>query len=121
MKNISEEISQTLIEHIALGLYKENEKLPSVRELSTKYRVNPNTIAKIYTSLEEKGYIYAVSAKGYYVSKSNDALESNVKEEILPLIKKVVMLSRIIHLEKQDLLGLIEKEEQLYDWSKTFK
>ena len=113
MKNISEEITQTLIEHIALGLYKENEKLPSVRELSTKYRVNPNTIAKIYTSLEEKGYIYAVSAKGHYVSKSNDALESNVKEEILPLIKKVVMLSRIIHLEKQDLLGLIEKEEQL--------
>ena len=115
MKNISDDITTKLIEYIALGLYKENEKLPSVRELSTTYHVNPNTIAKVYASLEEKGYIYALPAKGYYVSTLNHHLVENVKSDIKPLIKEIVLLGKIIHLDKQDLLELMKQESERYD------
>lgn len=115
MKNISDEIMTALIEYIALGLYKVNEKLPSVRELSTLYHVNPNTIAKVYASLEEKGYIYALPAKGYYVSETNPVLIDNVKLDMKPLIQKLILLSKIIHLSQSDLIDMLTKEDEKYD------
>ena len=110
MKNISEEIIHTFIEYIALGIYSANDKLPSVRELSTKYHVNPNTIAKVYTALEEMGYIYAVAAKGYYVAEVNAALIETVKEEMKSHIQELLLLSKIIHMDKEELKQLIDKE-----------
>ena len=111
MKNISEEIIHTFIEYIALGIYSADDKLPSVRELSTKYHVNPNTIAKVYTSLEEMGYIYAVAAKGYYVAEMNEALMETVKKDMQGHIKELLLLSKIIHMDKEELKQLIDKEE----------
>jgi GntR family transcriptional regulator len=47
---------------------KEGEKIPSVRELAVSMAINPNTIQKAYKELESEGYIYSVTAKGYFVT-----------------------------------------------------
>ena len=43
------------------------EKLPSVREAAAELRVNPNTVQRAYTLLEEKGLIRSVPKKGAFV------------------------------------------------------
>ena len=51
------EIAERYREYIELGVIKCGEKLPSVREAAEELGVNPNTIARAYNLLEEKGYI----------------------------------------------------------------
>ena len=67
-KSIQEQITDNFKELMVTGVLAPDEKLPSVRELSKMITVNPNTVQKAYTKLEEQGYIYVVKGKGSFVS-----------------------------------------------------
>ena len=54
---IYRQLSEQIREAIATGRLAEDEKLPSVRELSRTLVVNPNTIARVYTELEREGVL----------------------------------------------------------------
>ena len=61
------EIAEKYKSYIRLGIIKNGEKLPSVREAATEMSVNPNTVARAYAKLEEEGYIKALPKKGVFV------------------------------------------------------
>lgn len=62
------EIAEKYKEYIKLGVFKNGEKLPSVREAAGELGVNPNTIARAYEKLSEEGYICALPKKGAFVT-----------------------------------------------------
>lgn len=53
---------------ILLGVLRENEQIPSVRELSVTVNTNPNTVSKAYLELERSGFLNAAVGKGYFVA-----------------------------------------------------
>lgn len=72
---------KTLIENGALG---ENEKLPSIRDLSKSLGVNNVTIVNAYRILEQEGLVYSKIGSGTFVSskeKENDIETYEIKEE----------------------------------------
>lgn len=69
--SLANQIEEKIIEYIRAGVYGVDEKLPSIRELAVDLQVNPNTVAKVYAALEERGYIYSLLKKGYYVAPSD--------------------------------------------------
>ena len=88
-KSIQEQISDSFMELIVAGILKPDEKLPSVRELSKMLTVNPNTVQKAYTKLEEKGYVYVVKGKGSFVSNlENLAVDMREVNKIKKLLKE---------------------------------
>lgn len=88
-KSIQEQISDNFMELIVAGILKPDEKLPSVRELSKMLTVNPNTVQKAYTKLEEKGYVYVVKGKGSFVSNlENLAVDMREVNKIKKLLKE---------------------------------
>lgn len=74
---------------IDLGVYKEGESLPSVRELALSYRINPNTAARSYSELINDGYVLSIPKKGYYVLKksSKHSIET-IYEALEPLFER---------------------------------
>ena len=70
---------------IATGKYPVGEKIPSVRELSIKLKINPNTISKALKELENLNIIYAKRGIGNFVSEDEDKIRS-LKEDILKKI-----------------------------------
>ena len=56
-KPIYEQVKDSLRQLMLAGLLKENEKLPSVRELAVQLAINPNTIQRAYRELEAEGCI----------------------------------------------------------------
>ena len=81
------EIAERYEKYITLGVIKTGEKLPSVRAAATELRVNPNTVQRAYTLLEEKGLIRSMPKKGAFVifGKKNEEgdvfFEQQVQEE----------------------------------------
>ena len=70
-----EQITERFQELMYKEILKENEKLPSVRSLAMELSINPNTIQKAYTILEQQGYIYPVKGRGNFVSGSRNLVE----------------------------------------------
>ena len=76
---IYEQVTEKLQNLIIRGALEAESKLPSVRSLALELTVNPNTIQRAYTELEEMGYIYTVKGRGNYVSKETEWREKREK------------------------------------------
>ena len=71
------EIANKYKKYIELGVLKNGDKLPSVRNQAAALGVNPNTIARAYAYLEKCGLIYSIPKKGLYISVENKADKEN--------------------------------------------
>ena len=109
VKSIHERLILELMEHISLGIYQPEDRLPSVRELSSQYRVNPNTITKVYANLEADGYVYSIPAKGYYVARAENRQQDKTKAEVEAVVHLLFILSKLAGLEVNEIKQLIDK------------
>ncbi len=95
-KSIYEQIVDNCKELIVAGVLSPNDKLPSVRDLSSALTVNPNTIQKAYRTLEQSGWIYTVSGLGCFVSESRhepDPVQTRILlDKISTLIQELLFL-----------------------------
>ncbi len=107
---IYEQVEEKLSKLVVQGVLKTDSKLPSVRALAIELSINPNTIQRAYTQLEEKGYIYSIKGKGNYVSPKNDWIEER-KKMILEEMRKVVNMAKAVGIEKDE---FIERVEEVY-------
>ena len=55
---------------VVLGVWTAGEPLPSVRQLASELRVNPNTVQQAYRELEREGVVYVQRGQGTFVSPS---------------------------------------------------
>ena len=97
------EVAARYKEYIELGVYKNGEKLPSVREAAGELGVNPNTVARAYALLEEEGYVCSLPKKGAFVIYGEQA----EREE--PDKKAVIYALRDMGISKQTLMEWIEE------------
>ena len=85
--SVYESIVENIKRDIALGVIAEGERLPSCREMAMTLGINPNTVQRAYSALEEQGVIYTIPKKGVYCSANGrkaDA-QSNLTEAILSM------------------------------------
>jgi GntR family transcriptional regulator len=54
-----------------LGTIRPEEPLPSVRQLATELRVNPNTVSQAYRELEREGLVYVRRGQGTFLSDAS--------------------------------------------------
>ena len=60
---------------IVSGKLKLGERIPSVRELALTTRVNPNTMQKALSELENEGLIYTERTNGKFVTDNKELIE----------------------------------------------
>ncbi|NLB77837.1 MAG: GntR family transcriptional regulator [Clostridiaceae bacterium] len=89
-KPIYEQIKDNIKQLIITGALKQDEKLPSVRELAQTTSINPNTIQKAYKDLESDGFVYTVSGRGNFVAPSPKKIDSKRVEALYNTLKATV-------------------------------
>lgn len=101
----------TRVEQLILaGVYKADDQLPSVRSLSCRLAVNPNTIQRAYTMLCASGVTYSVAGKGCFVSpQATEILHSRVRTQ-LPAFSAMVRELMQSGVGAQELKQLIDTE-----------
>lgn len=77
---IYEQVQEKLERLITSGALESDFKMPSVRSLAIELSVNPNTIQRAYTQLEQEGYIYTVSGRGSFVAPAEEWRDSKQKK-----------------------------------------
>lgn len=97
-KSIYLQIADRICDEILLGQYKEEERIPSVREYAAVVEVNANTVMRSYDYLQSQGIIYNKRGIGYFVSVDARRLiltlrkEYFLKEEVDYFFKQIFTL-----------------------------
>jgi GntR family transcriptional regulator len=66
---------------VATGVFKSGDQLPTIRALSERLNVNPNTVAKAYRELELKGIIVSERGSGSFIQAQPPAPAPGAKEK----------------------------------------
>ena len=62
------QIADKLCDGVLSGLYTAGQRIPSVREMAVAIEVNPNTVQRTYTTLQEWGIVEMRRGQGYFVA-----------------------------------------------------
>ncbi|GAA4300352.1 GntR family transcriptional regulator [Nibribacter koreensis] len=75
------QIAAYVSDHILLGKWLPDDKIPSVRELAVDLQVNPNTVMRTYEYLQNQEVIYNKRGIGFFVAADAVAKVKKQKRE----------------------------------------
>ena len=106
---IYEQVRDAYRQRILAGVLAPGEQLPSVRELSSRLAVNPNTIQKACRLLEEEGLLQSrMGAKSYIAVTAAEAEAIRVQlleEDALALVEAI----RRMGVSREEAKALLER------------
>ena len=88
--------------YIISGKILPGDRLPSVRDLAIDSKVNPNTMQKALTELEEQKLIYTERTNGKYITEDKDLIEKIRKDYANELTKKYLSNMLDIGINKEE-------------------
>lgn len=109
-KAIYEQVIDNFKRLITTGVLKEDEKVPSIRDMAKTLTITPNTVQKAYRELETQGYFYTVLGQGNFISsKSKDVTTKDLKANYNTL-RTVVQELLFFGEEKNTIIEFIKNE-----------
>lgn len=105
---IYEQIKEQIIMLINTGVYVPDEKLPSIRTLSSELNINVNTIKRAFQELEMEGVTYSAQGRGVFVS-SNPLGNERIVSSALDDIRTSISSGRAKGVKRDDLISLINE------------
>jgi GntR family transcriptional regulator len=108
------QIINMIYAHIGTGTLKEGERLPTIKELTERLGVNPNTIAKAYRELEIKGVIMCRRGDGSFVSAQKNGTPVRLtaqerKAKLGELFGRLVAEAEGAGITEMDLLAYVKE------------
>jgi len=94
---------------IISGRYQVGEKIPSVRELASKAKVNPNTMQKALQELESLKLIYTERTTGKYITTDKKVIENLKNEYAKNLTNKYFENMTTIGYSKEQTINYLQK------------
>lgn len=97
------------------GELKEDDMLPSIRNLAKDLGISVITTKRAYDELEKEGFIYTVAAKGSFVAPKNvELIREDMLRRIEDHMRQIIQLSRVCRLTDREIVDMfmIMSEEE---------
>ncbi len=111
-KPIYLQIGEGIKKAIARGDLKMGEKVPSVRELALKLKVNPNTVQHAYQELIREGIIFTKRGQGNFVSEDPERIKALREQLITEIVDNFVREINEVgfSISSREILKLLEEK-----------
>lgn len=106
---IYEQIVEGIKNLIIKGVFKSDDKIPSVREMGRRLTINPNTIQKAYRELENQGYIYTIVGRGNFVQDRSNEQNGKKVTELIDRLLRVAEELRYLGINKEEIEDVIQE------------
>lgn len=106
---IYEQIIKEIKRNIFEGKLKAEEQMPSIRELAKNLGVNPNTVKKSYTILENENIIVTKSTKGTFITNQLDKIVEEAKEKCYNIIECEIKELKRLKVDHKEILERISR------------
>jgi len=114
---IYRQLAGQLREAVARGRLQPDDRLPSVRELSRRLVVNPNTVARVYTELERDGVLNTRPGLGVFVARPKAEFVREIREKRLHQLADA-LLTEAVHLgfSANEVLACVSERAKQFQW-----
>ena len=82
---VYQQLVRQIVRLIVSGDLADGDKLPSIRQLASEVKLNPNTVAKAYRHLENRGFVTSRKGMGVYVSTE----EMNIEKDRMEIFRQL--------------------------------
>jgi DNA-binding transcriptional regulator YhcF (GntR family) len=106
------QIVQYIKKKIISGEIKEGERLPSVRDFAIDFKVNPNTIQRVYTELENEKLIFTQRGIGKFVTEERDVVTKLKKDMFNETIDSFIRDSKELGFSRDEIVNIISERFQ---------
>ncbi|MGE4454670.1 MAG: GntR family transcriptional regulator [Sphaerochaeta sp.] len=111
------QIAEYIHDLILSNVWEDGQRIPSVRDMAMELEVNPNTVIRTYSLLQEEGTLENQRGIGYFTAKDARTLvlqkrrEHFLKRELPALFETMERLGLTV----QDLQRYADKKEKGYE------
>ena len=115
---IYEQIKTQIREAIFSGELRENDQLPSVRQLARDLQISVITTTRAYSDLDAEGFVVNVQGKGCYVLPRNKELaRENALRKIEDALNTAIAAAKAGKIDRADFDATLKLlcEEEHYD------
>lgn len=106
-------IYSQLIEYIELrivsGAYPAGSKLPSVRDMATEAAVNPNTMQRALSQLENDGLLFSQRTSGRFVTEDVEKIMQVKNALAMELIREFIERMSNLGYDEKQAIAFIQK------------
>ncbi|PRX54382.1 GntR family transcriptional regulator [Flagellimonas meridianipacifica] len=112
-KPIYLQIAEVFYENILEKRWKEEERIPSVREIAMLVEVNPNTAIRAFNHLQDLEVIYNKRGIGYFVAKKgfSKVMEIKRKEFMEHTLPDVFKKMNMMNIPLEELINAFNQEK----------
>ena len=86
------------------------EKLDSVRDLAKKLKVNPNTIARVYSEMEQESLVYTERGMGTFLTNDKDILKKLKSEMAKNIVDTYILQMSDLGFSQKETLEILSKK-----------
>lgn len=103
---------------IVSGKLKEGDKLPSVREMAEKLKVNPNTVQRAYQELERGKVTFTQRGMGTFITKDEGMISALKKKMAKDVLDAFINGMKELGFSKDEILHILKNyiEKGDPDW-----
>ena len=106
---IYEQIKIAIKQAIFSNELKEEDMLPSVRNVANDLKISFLTVKRAYDELEQEGYIKTVQGKGSFVAPKNlELIKEEKLKEIQDHIEKIYDISKVSNISEEEIKELFK-------------
>ena len=114
---IYRQLGEQIRSAIARGRLQPNARLPSVRDLSRRLVINPNTVARVYTELERDGLLVTRHGLGVFVAQpGSDLTKKARRERLLALLEGFFTEAVLLGFSADEVRELVQDRIAQFQW-----
>ena len=104
------QVADQIKDAIADGTLKQEDKLPSIREMSKELKISIITIKRAYSDLESEGFIFTRSGMGSFVANINkETLIEGKLNEIKKEISRILAAGKKVNIHADDVIKIVNE------------
>lgn len=103
------QLVERITREIIAGKYHPGEKMPTVRELAEIARVNPNTMQKAFSQLEQEGMLFADRTVGRYVTQDRERIKAKGRQLARQLGEGFLADMKSLGLSEEEIIDIVKE------------
>jgi DNA-binding transcriptional regulator YhcF (GntR family) len=103
------QIMNFIKKRIVSGELNGGDKMPSVRELSSGLKVNPNTIQRAYQELEREELAYTKRGMGRFVTEDEEKISKLKKDMAEGVLQNFLSGMKELGFKKEEIINMVSE------------
>lgn len=103
------QVVQQVRQALRLGMLREGDQLPTVKDVVARLAINPNTVSKAYRELEREGLVTARQGVGTFVARTLADASLAAHEPLRRKLGRWVAEARLAGLDDESIRALFDR------------